>query len=130
MSLEAGLVGFLAAVLPGLTVYPKQLPANPSLPASTYFIVDTQPEHSHSGPVDPVERRVQIDAYARDHASLLELAGALRGALDGYVGDWPGVRIGHCLLDNDFDADPQELATRLWRRVQDYLVLSTELAGS
>ena len=130
MSLEAGLVAYLATALPDLTVYPRQLPATPSLPAATYFVVGSVVEHSHAGPIDMLERRIQIDAYAVSHEMVLDLAADLRAALDGYAGDWLSVRIGHCLLDNDFDAAPAELATRLWRRVQDYLVLCAEVDGS
>jgi hypothetical protein len=89
MTLISELVTFVEAAagltaLQGERFYPIKLPARPTLPASTYMIVDTLPEYDHSGRNGLETTRIQIDCYAETYLAAHGLADAYVLAFDAW----------------------------------------------
>lgn len=61
--------------------YPDHLPANPTLPSTTYRFISAAPMRSHSGNT-LTRHRVQVDCWAKTRAAANTLADSVRGALD------------------------------------------------
>src|SRR5512147_1660247 len=78
MSIQTVIHAKLASV--GAT-YPDSLPANPSLPSTSYKFISATPMRSHSG--NSLTRyRIQVDCWAKTRAAANTLADSVRAALD------------------------------------------------
>ena len=106
----------------GLTVWPA---------LTVQRIGDGRRPWSHNGPTGLAETRLQLDVWARDSETsgakaVIKLADSLRRALDGFVGQWGSVTVRKVMLDSERDDYDPDIAARLWRRSQDYLVWHEE----
>lgn len=113
--LEQALHAFLKAnaallALVGTRIYPVMLPQKPTLPALTYQTISTVPDYVLAGPSGLVAKRVQINCWATrewaapGYTDAQNIATAVRNALDGYSGIWPGgVEIVRAKRDNQHD---------------------------
>lgn len=113
----------------GVVPFPVRIPIDEALPAIALSLVSDFSEHVHTGPSGLIEQRIQLDIYAEDHDATDLLAEQVRVLLDGYRGPLgAGVTAGHIHLENELDGD--EVGTRSWRRIQDYLVGYNAVIGS
>lgn len=78
MSIQTIVHGKLAAV--GAT-YPDGLPANPSLPATSYKFISMERQRSHAGNMT-TRYRLQVDCWATTRAAANTLANSVMTALD------------------------------------------------
>lgn len=123
--LETALYAFLGqqgaiSALVGARIYPLLLPQNPTMPALTYQIISTVPDYVLAGPSGLVAKRVQINCWASrewampGYTTAQNVATAVRKALDGYSGIWPGgIEIVRAKRDNQHDDfEPEGLYDR------------------
>jgi hypothetical protein len=89
------------AALVGTRVYPLHLPQAPTYPAIAYSRISTVEAHTHDRAGGLSESRLQVDCLAANYAGARALAGAVRGALDGWVDRDNNIMA--CLLENEFD---------------------------
>lgn len=113
--LEEALYAFLkgqgaVSALLGQRIYPVMLPQNPVMPALTYQIISRVPDYVLAGPSGLVAKRVQVNCWAsrefsaNGYITALNVAAAVRVAMDGYSGIWPGgFEILRSKLDNQHD---------------------------
>lgn len=106
-------------------IFDTHLEQNPVFPAISFTRISTPRQLSHSGPVQSVEARFQIDCWAHTPPEARALADAVRALLHGYRGtvDLPGPTtqlIEMAKVDNQVQfSDPGE---REFRQTQDVLV--------
>ena len=70
------------AALVSSRMYSDALPQNATLPAVTYFVVDTQPNEHLAGIADVSRARIQIDCFAATRTAANDLANKVRLALE------------------------------------------------
>lgn len=93
----------------GTRLYPVPAPQNASLPFATFQRVSTtRGREVANGPNGLVRTRVQFDVYdtvetGGGRASVLAVANAVRGALDGFRGTVAGVEIKQIIVEDDRD---------------------------
>lgn len=114
-SLKMGINSFLVTNAITPYIYHRELPQNPSYPATVYDIIDQVPMgRSHSEGVLPFrEARVQIDMYAQtveEAENILELYFNAMGSYDGSLGA-PGfsdvsIRYESTNPDMSFESEP------------------------
>lgn len=103
------MVKFLTASLGHTRVYPTTLPQEPTLPAVTYFIVDTVGDYAHDERVGEASR-VQVDCYASSHRAAWTLGELARTTLEKFGRAYGGA----ALVDGPADmGEPPELGR--WR---------------
>ena len=116
------------SALVGTRLYPDLLPQNPTLPALTYTQVSGIRETNLDGPMDLVERRIQIDGWTETALSRETLAEAVRLALNGFQGPLGGSpetgRIYAAFLDNEQSF--YEPDTKLFRVSLDFRIVAYE----
>ena len=78
MTIETAIHTALAAV--GAT-YPNGLPANPTLPSTSYKFISEMQQRSQSGN-GLTKRRRQVDCWARTYVAATTLADSVKAALD------------------------------------------------
>ncbi len=88
--LQTDLVTYIKAhaalvAIQGARFYFRDLPQEPGLPASTYFVVDSpKPEYGHDGQIKYRRWRVQFDVYALLDADAQTLGNTLEQAMHGW----------------------------------------------
>lgn len=108
MSLEADVKTALSAIVaiggPAVArVYPNTLPQPYTLPAITYFRVDTVFEYAHNGDNGLIHPRFQISCWASTLLAALSLARTVQTTMDAWL--VAGTR--HALPVNQYDlTDP------------------------
>jgi hypothetical protein len=84
--------------LTGSRVFLMRAPQRPAEQLITPYMVFTNvgpsPLHTMRGPLDVIEREYQFAIYDSSQSLVLGLADALRGRLDGWRGDYMGIRFG------------------------------------
>lgn len=70
--------------LVGTRMYSDTLPQNATLPAITYFVVDTVPSETLTAIANVSKARIQIDCYAATRTDANSLGDAVRLALELY----------------------------------------------
>ena len=129
--LEEGLINYLLAQasLTGLVdnrIYPLSKEQDDDLPAITYQSIETLRERVMEGTAGIVQTRMQIDSWGRTLIEAKELAEKVRICLDGYSGDWSGIRIQGVFQISQNDIPEAELAARLEldqdRIIQDFYI--------
>lgn len=107
------------AAIVGTRMYPLQLPQGATLPALTYQVISGVSEITHDGPSDLGNRRIQIDCWAPSgntgYQQVVELAGAVRRAVSGYMGSMGTNPATNARKINERDIPEPE--TKLWRRM-------------
>lgn len=126
---EAGLRSYLTthpevSALVGTRVYPLALPQGVTLPAVTYQLIASVRQPAYDGIARLTQARFQIDCWAETYASLVQLARAVTGALDGYEGPL-GDAVAHEVRIVSA-VDGREPETALWRRTIDVTVWYSE----
>lgn len=104
--LESSLYTFLAAetnitAIVGTRIYPHFRDQESALPAVSFRTISKPHVHNLSGSAGCSRARVQIDSWASDLATCLNLAEQIRLSLQGFRGNMSGTTIGSCLLDNE-----------------------------
>lgn len=101
--LEEGLKAFVEAqVAAAGKGYPIEVPEDADFPAWSYQTVTDEQLLHHGGGTGFYKARVQIDLFAKatallsDYANVKGIAASIRAALDGFKGDWSGVKIKFC----------------------------------
>jgi hypothetical protein len=119
---EAQLVVGLTA-LSGTAVYPIQLPQTVTLPAVTYFLVDTVRNQTHQGDDKLPTRRVQVNVTSLSYGTTKDVANLI---IDGIKDGTPTLGtlyISHARISNERD-DFDPLTSRYTRSID--LLLSYE----
>ena len=101
--LEEGLKAYLEAQVPAAGKgYPVEVPTDADFPAWAYQTIDDEQLLGHGGGVGLYFARIQLDFIAKetgsasDYSVLKGIASTARAALDGFKGDWSGVKIKFC----------------------------------
>lgn len=128
MSLETELRARLVADgtvagLVGTRIYALILPQDPTLPAVTYQRISGPRLQSLDGAAGRGMARIQIDSWAGEYLDAQAVAAAIRGSLNGFIGDLATLDV-VCRLDNERDLYEDE--ARLYRVTQDYTVNHSE----
>lgn len=84
-------------------IFPNRTPQDVDAPAVSYFRVSTRPLTTHGSPATLRRPRMQVMSQARRYADAKRLAGAVAGALYGYMGTAGGVKVQAILLDDEAD---------------------------
>lgn len=72
-----------------------QVPADQmKTPYVVFQAVGPSPLHSMTGPVDVIDRQYQVSIFDKSQSVATGLADALRQKLDGFHGDYQGIRFG------------------------------------
>lgn len=95
--------GDLAALV-GTRVYPGGvLPQGATIPAIVMTAVSEPRYHSHSGPAGIYYPRFQFTVSATSALAAKEIALEVDRALDGASGQWAGIEVRACHVDNITD---------------------------
>jgi uncharacterized protein DUF3168 len=127
--IEQGLVTYLLAnpglsALIGNRLHEKVLPQNPTVPAIVWQLISDPHEQTHSGPSELAHPRFQFACWAKTTLEAVQVARALRLALNGYAGAMGAEEtFGSFLLDQHDFPDPE---TGLTRRIADYRIWHKE----
>lgn len=112
--IDADLASFLIAAAPldssiGNRVYPNKVPpAGEYLPAVTYYRVSTEYLKDMGGSAGLARARFQVNCWAERYKPAKELAAAVRGLLDDYVGTMGGTVIDRIFCVEEADIlDPK-----------------------
>lgn len=73
----------------GQRIYPLMAKQGETRPMVVYQKTSSIPEHTLDGPVDLATARYQIDGWAKDIDTAVQLADAVKFKLDGYSGAVP-----------------------------------------
>lgn len=87
-------------------VHPQVLPQRPTYPAVRYAVIDTPRDMHMQGASGLTWPRVQIDGFAQTYAAAVELAKAIRLAMNGFqgtMGTGPGVEVDAVFLVDERD---------------------------
>lgn len=108
MSAERTLYSILSSTgavtqLVGDRIYPVQIDQGAGLPAIAYQQISGPREHNVSGPIGWVRARYQITAWADTYLDAIDLATAIRVAVDGYSGTIAGLVIDHIFVVDEGD---------------------------
>lgn len=119
MSLESdqytyltGVAGLVALI--STRLYPQSIPQEPTLPAISYFRVDTPAIYVHNQATAIAETpRFQYDCWATSHANMIAVADALKAELLA----WKAAGGRTVRIRNQYDLPEPEIGR--WRRVVD-----------
>ncbi|MEM8864000.1 MAG: DUF3168 domain-containing protein [Planctomycetota bacterium] len=81
---------------------PDAIEQGEPVPAIRYRVLRDAPERTLSGPSTLRMNRTQFDCYADSRAEADELAGYVEDALNGLTGEFEGIYIDDCFLDNSY----------------------------
>lgn len=99
-----------------------QVPAEQQkTPYMVFFHVGPEPLHAHSGPLGLLQRTYQVSIFDVGQTRAIAIADSLRGALDGYRGEYEGVLFGLIAYRNQ--TSEHEQLTKLFHVVQEYRIL-------
>lgn len=115
--LKEGLVTYVEAQVPAAGKgYPYEVPQDANFPAWSYKVIDDDQLLHHQGGTGFYRARVQLDFIAHetadksDYQVVNEIAASVRAVLDGFKGDWSGVKVKYCKTTvNDDWADIHKL---------------------
>lgn len=114
----------ISSNLVGNRVYLMRAPQNPSSPLIVPYIVFTptgpEPMHFHSGPSGLLNRNYQTSIFDESQSRALAVADSLRAFLDGYTGDYGGVRFGSILFR--LQTVQYETDTRIFQVIPEYRI--------
>lgn len=105
-------------------IYPNRTPQDAALPAVAYFRVSTRRRATHGAPATLARPRVQTTAQAATYAEAKALAAAIRGALNGFVGEIGGVKVQAALAEDE--ADEFGVSSDIHAVRQDWFIWQTE----
>lgn len=101
--IEEGLKAYIEAQVPTAgNGFPTEIPVDETVPAWSYGLVDEEQVLAHSGGVGFYKARFQLEFHAKeaggksDYENAKTIAGLARAALDGFKGDWSGVKVKFC----------------------------------
>lgn len=101
--LEEGLRTYIEAqVASAGKGFPGDVPIDEAAPAWAYQTIDDEQLLAHDGGTGFYTARVQLDFHAKesgglsDYANAKEIAALARAKLDGFKGDWSGVKVKYC----------------------------------
>lgn len=96
--------------------FPGDVPIDETVPAWAYSVIDDEQLLAHDGGTGFYSARVQLDFHAKeaggksDYQNAKEIAALARTKLDGFKGDWSGVKVKYCKTTlNDEWADINKL---------------------
>jgi len=98
-------------------IYPMPLPQSPTLPALTYFRVDTPREYSQSGYSRLAHPRMQFSCWAWTLLEAADVASLVRQAME---------RWGEAACFAATELDLYEPETRIYHRVLDMIIWHNE----
>jgi len=114
-------------------VYPRLLPPKITLPAIAYQQISSIHEQKLSGPADFAVTRFQITCIAKTYEEVVELATAVRLALDGYSGTWDDMTVEACTIESEYEIpvfEPENSTTRQYGRGLDFMITFKETTRS
>jgi len=106
-------------------IYHHHLPQEAVFPVLTFQMISSRHDHDIQGAAGACTARYQVDCWSRSLAECVELAEAVRQALQGYKGTMEDDHIFFITLDdqNNLDEAPKDGSDQwLYRREQDYLI--------
>lgn len=112
--------------LVGQRIYPMRLPQGATLPAITYQVVFGTSTYSHDGDEDLGRRRFQLDCWASTYADSMNVAEAVRAAINGHDGPMGSTAQVNGRVINILDLPEPELA--IWRRMVEVQLWHQEAA--
>lgn len=110
-------------------IYPEQMTQGSVLPAIVYSRISSPRLGIMGGPGGGVGPRLQLNMYANTYRKAKELADYVRLCLDGRNGRWGDVDIEACILDDEGDLPPFQLAGNskvIYGIRHDYILWHTE----
>ena len=84
-------------------IFPQKVPYSETMPAITYFIIDTNPNNTKNGVSTYDYIRCQITSFGTTYAQAQDLATEIRNALDYKSGTFEGVEIDKCFFEDAND---------------------------
>ena len=85
-------------------IFPQKIPFGESMPAITYFIIDTTPNNTKNGVSTYDYVRCQITGFGTTYSQAQDLSMHIRGALDYKSGTFEGVEVDKCFFEDANDA--------------------------
>ena len=79
-------------------IYPMERPQGSATPAIAFALASADHLHSTTGSCGTSEMQLTVTCYATLYRLAVELADAVRRAIDGFSGYVDAIRIHHCLL--------------------------------
>lgn len=113
--LDAGLIAII-----GNRLHDDVLPQSPTVPALVWQRISTPREYSHSGSSHLAMPRFQFSCWATTRLGAINLANALKGALDAYSGAMGSETVYAAYLENELGSYDGE--TGLRREILDYRI--------
>ena len=110
-------------------IYPEQMTQGDITPAIVYTRISSPRLNIMGGPGGGVGPRVQINMYGETYRIVKELADCVRLCLDGRTGRWGDVEIEACILEDEGDLPPFQLAGKskvIYGIRHDYILWHTE----
>lgn len=125
--IEADLVARLKATagvtaLAGTRVFPSPAPEGSTLPAVTWQQVSDSPNRVADGVLNLRRTRFQLDCWAVSALAAVNLAAAVRDALD----DWESTAVQMCMTVNVTDLYDGSFAPPRWGRALDVEIVHRE----
>ena len=88
----------------GSRIFPQKIPFGETMPAITYFIIDTTPNNTKNGVSTYDYVVAQISVFAQSYDTCQDLSQKVRTALDYYSGTTRGVVIDKCFFESGSNA--------------------------
>ena len=87
----------------GSRIFPQKIPFGETIPAITYFIIDSTPNNTKNGVSTYDYIRCQITAFGTTYAQAQDLSTEVRAALDYKSQTVEGVQIDKCFFEDAND---------------------------
>lgn len=111
----------------GTRMHIDKLPQDWTSPAIRYSVISSPREHNLTGPVGRADRRIQIDCYSLSSKSeAVDVAEAVREAIDGVRTTQDGVKIGRIRTDEERDGFEDVETEDVHRVSLDFMVAHNE----
>lgn len=102
--------------LVGSRIYPIMLPQNATFPCASYSTDEGQEDDTFDGQGTFQQINIEVDAWAKTHAEMLTVGGAIKAALKNYSGTVSGVTIDKIRIESSVCVyeDASEAFRKTW----------------